>query len=46
MKRITERTRNDTRVVKKDIHHLIAKRLKKMKTMKTRAQGVSVVEQV
>ena len=38
MTRITGSTRNATSVVEKDIHSLIAKRLKTIKTMMTRAQ--------
>ena len=46
MKRSTARTRNATSVVKKDIRRLISKRLKKIKTIMTRAQGVPVVDRV
>ena len=44
MTRNTGRTKNAKIVVKKDIQRLIAQRLKIIKKMMTRAQGLPVVE--
>ena len=40
----TRRKRNNKSVVKKDIWHKISRRLKNIKTMMTRSQGIPVVE--